>query len=242
MNRRAALSLVTGAAASLAGCGGLTGSASESAEVPPGEDTVTDGPSSGTATDPESLLVRVDTARQPIWLADADSPDTERPTRRPDEHHIESIIVDSAARRDRLAVAPEVDEERVDSFLDGTDFDAETVFLETVQVEECFRLELCRISWQPRKVSTDYARRDLRWDDACAVDELVVETRLIRIPDRIQANNVRAGSTSIGSGRCHNRARAGGSGEGGAAPPSPTDTDTTTATPGLTDTTSGGEE
>lgn len=242
MHRRAALSLVAGAAASLAGCGGFTGSASESSEVPSEGETVTDGPSSGTATAPESLLVRVDTARQPIWLADADGTGSERPTPRPDQYHIESTIVDSESKMDRFSVAPEVDEERVDSFLEATDFDAETVFLETIRVEECFRLELCRISWQPRKVSTDYVRRGRSWNEACAVDTRIFEARLIRIPDRVQANKVRAGSTSIGGSQCTHRGHTGGSGEGGSDPPSSTDIDTNTWTPRLTDTTSGGEE
>jgi hypothetical protein len=157
---------------------------------------------------PEVMLVRADTDRQPVWLADGDGEDDGRPTPRPDARHIDSVVVDGEARAGRLSVDSEADGTRVASFLSETDFDDETVVVETIQVEECFRLELCRISWQPEKLSTDYTRRSRHWDEPCAVDERVFESRLIRIPDALDADDIRAGSTSIGTGAC----RPGGSG------------------------------
>jgi len=242
VNRRAVLALAAGTAASLAGCSGFASSAGESAsERPDSERTVTDGPDSGTTTDPELVLVREGTDRQPIWLADPDGDDDGRPTPRPDQRHIDSVIVDSESRADRLSVASDVDGETVRSFLAATDFDAETVIVETVRVEECFRLSLCRISWQPREISTDYTRRSRDWDDACAVDEWVFEARLIRIPDAIRADSSSARSTSIGTGAC----RPGGPGTeavgtGGSGPSTPVDSDG--ETPTGTNATSGGEQ
>jgi hypothetical protein len=209
MNRRESLALAAGAAASLAGCSGFASSSSGTAsESPTAGQPAADGPASGTAMAPEVILVRADTDRQPVWLADGDGEDDGRPTPRPDARHIDSVVVDSEARAGRLSVDPEADGARVASFLSETDFGDETVVVETIQVEECFRLELCRISWQPETLSTDYTRRSRHWDEPCAVDERVFESRLIRIPDALDADDVGARSTSIGTGAC----RPGGSG------------------------------
>jgi hypothetical protein len=240
VNRRAVLALAVGGAASLAGCNGFASSASDSVSDRPGaERTVTDGPDSGTETDPEAVLVRAGTDRQPIWLADPDSDDDGRPTPRPDQRHIGSVVVDSESRADRLSVAADVDGEAVQSFLAATDFDAETVFVETVRVEECFRLSLCRISWQPQKISTDYTTRSRSWDEACAVDEWVFEARLIRIPEAIRTGSRSARSTSIGTGAC-GRGETGPEavGGGGSDPSTTADGDGGTA---RTNATSGGE-
>lgn len=242
MNRRESLALAAGAAASLAGCSGFASSSSgTTGESPTAGQPAADGPASGTETDPEVILVRVDTDRQPVWLADEDSEDGGRPTPRPDARHIDSVVVDSEARAGRLSVDPEADGTRVASFLSETDFGDETVVVETVQVEECFRLELCRISWQPEKVSTDYTRRSRHWDEPCAVDERVFESRLIRIPDAIDADGIRAGSTSIGTGAC----RPGGSGSratGESGSNSPTSDDSESGPPTGTNTGTGSEQ
>ena len=209
MNRRESLVLAAGAVASLAGCGGFAGSSTGTAsESPTAGQPAADRPSSGSETDPEATVVRVDTDRQPVWLVDEDSEDGGRPTPRPDARHIDSVVVDGEDRASRLSVDSEVDDTRVASFLSATDFGDETVFVETVRVEECSRLELCRISWQPEEVSTDYTHRSRRWDEPCAVDERVFESRLVRVPDALDADDIRGGSTSIGTGAC----RQGGSG------------------------------
>jgi hypothetical protein len=188
MDRREALALVAGGVTSLAGCSGFaSSSSSRESGSSAGKQTVTDGPSSGATTDPELLLVRAATDRPPVWLADQGGEGDGRPTERPEERHIKSEVVDSQNRVDRLSVAPEVDDSRVASFLQATDFASETVFVETVGTEACFRLALCRISWTAHEVSTDYARQSRPWDERCAVDEWVFETRLVRIPDAIDA-------------------------------------------------------
>ncbi|MDG5778719.1 hypothetical protein VB773_20985 [Haloarculaceae archaeon H-GB2-1] len=231
MNRRHSLALVAGAVTSLAGCSGIaSNSGRASSDSPGGEATVTDGPSSGTTTDPETVLIRAHMDRPPVWLNEPGSDDSGRPTPRPDGHHIESIVLDSEARADRLSVDADVDSTRVTSFLQATDFEAETVFVETIRVEECFRLDLCRISWQPEKVSTDYTRRNRPWDEQCAVDEQVYEVRIIRISDAIDSDDVSAGSTSIGTGGCHDTGRARAIEESGSGTSTPDDTGSETPT------------
>ncbi|WP_251328521.1 hypothetical protein [Haloplanus pelagicus] len=155
--------------------------------------------------DPEVLRVRVDTDRQPVWLANKDGEDDGRPTPRPDARHIDSEVIDSEARAGRLSVDSEVDRPRVASFLSEPDFSDETVVVETIQVEECFRLKLCRIGWQSEMVSTDYTRRSRHWDEHCAVDERVFESRLIRIPGAAGARSVAERSPLLGLKRSKSR-------------------------------------
>lgn len=242
MNRRESLALLAGAAATLAGCSGFASSSGDSSSATPGaQETVTDGPQSGTTTAPETFLVRVGTDRPPVWLADPNGDGGGRPTPRREDRYIGSIVVDSESRADRLSTAEPVDGAGVDSFLGATDFGAETVYIETIGVEECFRLELCRISWQPDDVSTDYARRSRPYDEQCAVDERVFEARLVRLPDAIDADRVRGGSTSIGTGACDgDRHRAEAVGEVGSDPTTPGNGNSDTPTG--TNTATGGEQ
>lgn len=239
MDRRRSLALIAGAAASVAGCNGFASSSGSSSSGSDGAETVTDGPTSGTETDPETVLLRNDTDRQPVWLADSEGDG--RPTPRRDGRHIESLVIDSESRADRLSVADRADGSAVDSFLAATDFDTQTVFVEALRVEECFRLELCRISWQRQKVSTDYVRQSRPWDQACAADEWVFETRLVRLPDPIDADSVTVGSTSVGGGTCAGGgAPAEAAGKSEPESPNPSDTDSGTSTE--TNTTAGDEQ
>ena len=215
VTRRGVLQGVTGAAVLLAGCSDLVDLTGDSSSPTRGQD----GDSGdGSATNPETLLVRADTDGPPVWLAD-ESGDG-RPTGREDGYHRDSTVVDSPSRADRVSVAGGVDRDRVKSFLDATDFDAETIYMETVRVEECFRLDLCRISWVPGKVSTDYVRRPRPYTDRCGVESRVFETHLIRIPDTLDGGGVTSHSSSIGTGRCQNQGRA--AAEGGDETPSET--------------------
>ena len=87
--------------------------------------------------------------------------------------------------------------------LPKSDFDTETVFLESVPVEECYRLQLCRIGWQSSEIRTDYTRVLRPYDEACAVDTTVYESRFVRLPTVLDADAVRSFQTSVsGSGHC----------------------------------------
>jgi len=147
----------------------------------------------------------VDTERPPIWLATSNSEAGGRPTASERDRWRESIVVDDWVRVDRIRVADTVDREEVESFFAATDFAAETVYVEMGAVEECFRLDLCHVSWTPTEISTDYTRRTRSYTERCAVDEWVVEARLIRIPDAIEADDVNGYSSSIGTGACDRR-------------------------------------
>jgi hypothetical protein len=226
--RRALLHGAAGLTTALAGCGGLLDGSGESTRtVPPDERD--GGPGSGSATDPERLLLRVDTDRSPIWLAESSGGTGGRPTPSRRDRWRDAIIVDESARADRISVAETVDGDRIESFLAATDFDSETVYVEMGAVEECFRLELCQVSWTPTELSTDYTRRSRPYTERCAADGWVIEARLIRIPDAIEADDVNSYSSSIGAGVCDRR-RGRAAGEAGSESEAASERPTQTAT------------
>jgi hypothetical protein len=116
---------------------------------------------------------------------------------------IDQVVVDSAERADRITVADHVDGNPVSAFVSETDFEAETLFLQTTRVEACFRLRLCNVSWAPNDVHTDYARWLRPYDERCEADEYVYESRLMRLPAALDADEVNSyGSTIGGVGSC----------------------------------------
>lgn len=211
--RRGLLAGTVGLAAAFAGCSGLAGSSGESETVTEGRI----GNGENSTTDPETLQIRRDTDRPPVWL---DNGDGERPPVREEQRHFESLVIDSPSRADRIEVADGTTRDRIDDFLGATDFDTETMYIETIRVEECFRLELCGVAWQPGRVSTDYTRLNRPYTERCAVDTHVFEVLFIRIPAALDADRVTSHSTSIGTGSCQAGPQAeangaGGSGSGG---------------------------
>jgi hypothetical protein len=226
--RRALLHGAAGLTTALAGCSGLLDGSAESTRTAP-RDGSDGGPESGSVTDPETLLLRVDTDRPPIWLAKSNDEADGRPTASERDRWRESIVIDDTTRADRLGVVESVDRERVESFLAATDFEVETVYIEMGAVEECFRLDLCHISWTPTEISTDYARRTRSYTERCEVDEFVVEARLIRIPDAVEADDVNGYSSSVGTGACDRR-QGRAEGEAGTDPASASESSTRTET------------
>ncbi|MEF8843531.1 MAG: hypothetical protein V5A62_18220 [Haloarculaceae archaeon] len=213
--RRALLHGAAGLATGLAGCSGLLDDSAESTRTVP-RDGSNGGPASGSVTDPETLLLRVATGRPPIWLATSNSEDSGRPTASERDRWRDSIVVDDTPRADRLSVVDTADREQVELFFGATDFATETIYVEMGAVEECFRLDLCHVSWTPTEISTDYTRQSRPYTERCAVDEWVIEARLIRIPDALEADDVNSYSSSIGTGACDRR-QGRAEGEAGAA-------------------------
>ncbi|SFP85005.1 hypothetical protein SAMN05216277_11041 [Halolamina pelagica] len=192
---------------------------------------------SGSTTDPETHLVRVDTDRPPLWLVRSDD-DGDRPTASRRDGWRDSIIVDDADRAGRISVADSVDRDAVESFFAATEFDAEAVYVEMGEVRACFRLDLCHLGWSSTGISTDYTRESRPYTDHCEADAWVIEARLIRIPDPLDADEVTSYSSSIGTGVCDRQHAASEGGD--RTEPSPTDgSPTRTETP---PTGSGGEQ
>jgi hypothetical protein len=232
--RRALLHGAAGLATALAGCSALADDSPDSTSTVPRDDSDR-GPGSGSEIDPETLTLRVAADRPPIWLAKPNGEGDGRPTASGRDRWRESLVVDDSVRADRIDVAATVDGARVESFLEATEFGAETVYVEMVTVEECFRLDLCVVSWSPSEISTDYTRRSRPYTERCAVDERVVEARLIRIPDAMEADDVNGYSSSVGGGACgrrHGRAEGERESEASASASSPRTQTQTTASGG----------
>lgn len=197
--RRRFLHVATAVAGGLAGCGRLTGGAARSSEST-ADNGGSDVPASGSETDPQTVLLRADSETPPIRLTDSERENTDSP--RPGHYspRITTAVVDSRSRSQRLTVADGVDGDAVSSFVSATEFDSETLYLETNRLQECFRLELCRISWQPDEVQTDYGRVLRPYDERCGADERAFESRLIRLPVALDEESVNShGSTIRGS-------------------------------------------
>ncbi len=217
-HRRRLLQAAAAATAALAGCNGLAGEESGSAGVSEGGATLPGGSSTET---PETLLVRADTPTRPIRLGDPDGATPDRGERR----RRELEILDSATAAAALTTADGVDAD-VEAFVAATDFDAETLLLQTSRVAACYRLRLCSVSWADDSVRTDYVRRLRPYDERCAADETVFESRLVRIPAAVDADAVSSyGSGVSAGGSCDERVAGaeGSTGSGSAATPAPTD-------------------
>lgn len=213
--RRALLHSACGLATMLAGCSGMFEGSDESTRTASeNDDSAASG--TGTVSDPEAVVARVDTNRQPVWLNS-----DERPTESRHSRGVESEIIDTARKADRLAVAEETDDSEIESFLDETDFETEVIYIQSVRVEECFRLTLCQISWTTDKISTDYGRVGRAYDEPCTAGNKVYAVWFIRIPDTLDADDISSYSSSIGGGGCDDqRVGAEGEGGGGSAPSS----------------------
>jgi hypothetical protein len=155
-------------------------------------------------TDPDTVLLRTDASTPPIRWDDADGASTEPDRRERRLPRPSYVIVDEQSRTEELVVADSADENSVSSFLSATDFDSETVYIETRSVQECFRLQLCGISWDSGEIRTGYVRQTRPYDERCSVDKEVFESRLIRIPAALDREEVNSyGSSMSEGGQCH---------------------------------------
>ncbi|UPW02230.1 hypothetical protein M0R88_09075 [Halorussus gelatinilyticus] len=229
--RRHLLHVATAVAGGLAGCSQFTGSEASSTRSISSEGSAV--PESDALTDPP--MVRRRAAEPPIRLGDPDRETTESPRREAFSSLDEYEVIDARSTADRLGVADGIDGDAVSSFVDATNFDSETLYLETRPVEECFRLRLCWISWQSGKIETDYVRPLRPYDERCSADETVFESRLIRLPVALDADSVNSYGSSI-SGSSHCR----GGGAVRAEMAGGSDDETTTADTTIVDTTTAG--
>ena len=210
--RRALLHGACGLATVLAGCSGMFEGSDESTRTA-SENDGSAAPGTSSESDPEAVVTRVDADRQPVWLGNGN-----RPTENRHSRGIESEVIDTASKSDRITVAEDVDRSLIRSFLDETDFETDTVYLQTVEVEECFRLQLCQVSWTTEGISTDYGRVSRPYDELCTAGNTVYAIWVIRIPDTLDADDINSYSSSIGGNSCDSqRVSAEGESGGGSA-------------------------
>ena len=165
---------------------------------------------SGTETDLTVLKIR-NPDRERVLVDGSEADDDGEPT------PISRELVASAARADDLLVAEGVadaDRDRVQSFLDETDFDAEAVYVAPVGVESCDRLDIHSVSWRPGRVEYEYCRELRPPEEACEADARVTLALVFRLPVALdgrlsgyRAKVVGFGAKAVGSGA---KATAGG--------------------------------
>jgi len=193
--RRRALHGVAAALAgvALAGCSGE--SSSTSSHPPDATGTV--------AFDPDSYSLRND-GREPIlWsgerpTTEPDATEDEERVRPWDHHHFVADADDAAA----VSIADVDGAAGARAFLDSTDYDAATVYVERVGIRECFAQDLCRVRWSETEIDTDYTRYHRDADVACETDERDVLVTLIRVPEDFDPIDVHSFGSSRGSGTC----------------------------------------
>lgn len=139
----------------------------------------------------------------PIGFETDETRDPDASTLRGPVARLANELIDTSSKAEEVSVADGFDRKRVSSFVAETDFDSETLYLESKRVRECFELRLCGISWDSDRVRTHYVRSLRPYDEYCAVDERVAESRLIRLPVALDARSVSSyGSSTSGSGSC----------------------------------------
>lgn len=205
--RRQFLTVLTGLAGGLAGCAGQSGESSRSVS----ETNRPTVPDENAAVDPP-MIQRRSTTQQPIRLRAAQTQDggasSDEETR--DDESFRRLrrgtneVIDTAAKAGRLVSNEDGDgdDSELSEFIAATDFEAETLYLEPRQIEQCYRLSLCYVSWQDDDIRTAYGRRLRPYDEQCAADQTVIETRLIRLPVALDADAISGLGTSVRSGRC----------------------------------------
>ena len=180
--RRALLgSAAVGLAGALAGCGGAR---DPGAESPRRE-------ASGTDADPTVLKPRNPSGDR--VLVDGSETDGEG-----DPISVGRELVTSADRAAELLVAggvADADRERVRSFLDETDYDAETVYVAPAGIDSCERLRIDSVSWDPGRVEYEYCRELRPPDESCEAGTRVVLALLFRLPVALDGRLTGSGSS-----------------------------------------------
>lgn len=144
-------------------------------------------------------MLRDGSDRPVVWVAeDADGPTATRPG--PDEHHGGELVASEAAA-DALAFADVDGAAEARQFVENTDFDRASVYLEHEYVEACYTLDLCRASWADG-IDTSYGRVLRDHDVACEAETHDTVAVLVRLPVTLDPDEVRNRGTSISGSGC----------------------------------------
>ncbi|GAB3699043.1 hypothetical protein [Halorubrum pallidum] len=182
-------------APALSGCGGSgSSSGSTSSDDPDAE------PPDDALRAPPHVTLRGSTTEPNIVMRESTESGTGDSPNERDDWAQYVLSGDDDADALTFAEVEGVDEAR--AFLDQTEFDSETVYVERHLVGECYRHRLCWVRWTRREIETDYARvlRDV--DVACEADARVAVTNLIRLPVALDSERISSYSSGGGSGAC----------------------------------------
>jgi hypothetical protein len=214
LTRRRALQAAVGLAAGLAGCpDGDTDTGRGSAGSPVGSPTPpVPTPRDDRVADPEYVTLRADEAdySDPLawFVPEPDDRPTADATVESTARETEGLIAD-AATAETFRVSDRADETEVSAgaetarrFVAETDFDSETLLVESRSVEECYRLVLCHVTWAGGELETGYGRFLRDADVACESGERDARATIARIPASLDPDEFETGATGVANGRC----------------------------------------
>ncbi|WP_115865030.1 hypothetical protein [Halorussus litoreus] len=196
--------LLSGAAALLTGLAGCSrSSVSDSSDAPPGSPR-----GENVERDPDRVDLRAPDEQPPVWLPrDEDETATESTTAGRPERARSRGLVASASVAERLGIADVDGAGEAREFVSDTDFEAETLYVESRSVEECRSPELCYVAWSATEVETQFGGRYRDADTDCRVDERDGVSWLIRIPDMLDPDRVSSHGSGWSSRGCDERRR-----------------------------------
>ncbi|RDI69796.1 hypothetical protein [Halopelagius longus] len=190
LTRRRALHGVAGILACLAGCSGTNnGSAGSHSSDANGE----------ISTDADTYSLRVSGENPVVRTGSTETTDAEAA----DGIGLDNAFVTDAEAADSLSFSTDGAEvEAAREFLDATDYDAETVYIEQSTVGECYRREFCYVQWSDAEIRTSYVRRYRDADVACEPDANDTVAWFVRVPDTVDPDEIRSYASTYGSGGC----------------------------------------
>ncbi|SFR36033.1 hypothetical protein [Halogeometricum limi] len=181
--------------AGLAGCGGSNSRSSTATVAAPAR-------RDDTGSVPAHQMVRNPENRVPVWLVNESDRTDDGTTRTPPPHGRSRAFVATAETAEWLRFADVEGAGAARQFVADTDFETETVFLESRTVRACHTLTLCHVSWTNSSVETDYGGGYRDADVPCEVDDEDSVTTLIRIPEALDPESVRSYGSGWSSSGC----------------------------------------
>jgi hypothetical protein len=179
------------AAALLTGAAGCTGESSSSSSYP------TDS-TGNLAFDPESYRLRNPDPTPAVWTG-------ERPTQTDEERHLHAdshFFLTGPESADGVGFADVDGADAARDFLESTDYDSTTVYVEQASIRECYTTTLCHVEWSTTEIETSYARAYRDVDVACEADARDMVATLIRIPEAFDPSEVNGYGRGTGSASC----------------------------------------
>jgi len=224
--RRRALQGAVGLLGALAGCSDIGAGPDPDADeqrtaTPPARE-----PNDRGATVPEHIALRSTARQRPrsvlSFARDAEAVPSDGGTVPESDRRHGGLIASRAVAetvtvdRDRLADSDlSASPEAVREFLDATDFETQTVYVDRWPVEECYRLELCAAGWEGDKVDTQYGRVIRPYDARCEAGVRVSRVTLIRFDAALDPDEFSGSSSGVHGDGCGGR-RPPGAGDSGA--------------------------
>lgn len=145
------------------------------------------------------MTIRTSGEEAPVWFADGR---TAEDGDGPPESHLPRELVADDEQVDETRFADVDGTAAAREFLETTDFDEETVYVDQTRIGECYDVELCYVGWSATEIRTAYGRVVRDVDVACETDARDTVATLVRIPDAIDPEQVSGYGSGASSSEC----------------------------------------